>query len=277
MRYQSLMATACGILLGATATTLWAQVHSGAEIQAGSRLYVAQCTLCHGQNGDGVAGVNLPRQQFRRPLSDEELRQDGLDGCPGEPGMPPFTFQQAELDGLVALIRAGFDWPGMAVKVGEAGRGQALSKEKALHDLPSRAAGARVRARSERDRRGAGRPSSAARCASPPPDDAHQRSVRIVTRDGRTIRGRRLNEDTYTVQLIDEEEHLVSLDKADIRELRSAEPPRCRAGKLSGDDLSDVIAYLLSLRGPSCSHFGDSFASGSFRLSGGRSRRAGRR
>ena len=30
------------------------------------------------------------------------------------------------------------------------------------------------------------------------------RPVRIVTKDGRTIRGRRLNEDTYTVQLIDD-------------------------------------------------------------------------
>ena len=39
-----------------------------------------------------------------------------------------------------------------------------------------------------------------------------------MTRDGRTIRGRRLNEDTYTVQLIDEQERLVSLIKADLRE-----------------------------------------------------------
>ena len=30
------------------------------------------------------------------------------------------------------------------------------------------------------------------------------RPVRIVTKDGRTITGRRLNEDTYTVQLIDD-------------------------------------------------------------------------
>ena len=44
------------------------------------------------------------------------------------------------------------------------------------------------------------------------------RPVRVVTRDGRTIRGRRLNEDTYTVQLIDEQERLVSLVKADLRE-----------------------------------------------------------
>ena len=40
-----------------------------------------------------------------------------------------------------------------------------------------------------------------------------------MTKDGRTLRGRRLNEDTYTVQIIDEQEHLLSLAKADLREL----------------------------------------------------------
>ena len=44
------------------------------------------------------------------------------------------------------------------------------------------------------------------------------RPVRVVTRDGKVINGRRLNEDTYTVQLIDDQERLVSLIKADLRE-----------------------------------------------------------
>ena len=47
------------------------------------------------------------------------------------------------------------------------------------------------------------------------------RPVRAVTQDGRTIRGRRLNEDTYTVQLIDEQERLVSLVKADLQRVRA--------------------------------------------------------
>ena len=44
------------------------------DIQTGSRLYGAQCALCHGQNGDGVVGVNLARQQFRRASSDDDIR-----------------------------------------------------------------------------------------------------------------------------------------------------------------------------------------------------------
>jgi mono/diheme cytochrome c family protein len=77
------------------------------------------------------------------------------------------------------------------------------------------------------------------------------RPVRAVTRDGRTIRGRRLNEDTYTVQIIDEQERLVSLVKADLREyeLGKTSPMPSVAKTFSGDEIADLVAYLLSLRG----------------------------
>ena len=75
--------------------------------------------------------------------------------------------------------------------------------------------------------------------------------MRIVTKDGRTLRGRRLNEDTYSVQLIDEQENLHSLAKADLRELvveTTATMPSY-ADRLTQDELADVIAYLVSLKG----------------------------
>ena len=77
------------------------------------------------------------------------------------------------------------------------------------------------------------------------------RPVRIVTRDGRTILGRRLNEDTYSVQLIDREERLISLLKADISEFelgQTSEMPSY-AGKLDEDEVDDLVAYLLTLKG----------------------------
>ena len=65
------------------------------------------------------------------------------------------------------------------------------------------------------------------------------------------MRGRRLNEDTYTVQIIDEQENLVSLEKADLRSLTvdtEAQMPSY-ADRLTADELADVIAYLVSLKG----------------------------
>jgi mono/diheme cytochrome c family protein len=77
------------------------------------------------------------------------------------------------------------------------------------------------------------------------------RSVRAVTRDGKTVTGRRLNEDTYTVQLIDEQERLVSLTKADLREYTVITKSSMPAYKstLSTQDVTDVVAYLLTLKG----------------------------
>ena len=77
------------------------------------------------------------------------------------------------------------------------------------------------------------------------------RSVRAVTNSGKRIAGRRLNEDTYSVQLIDTEEHLVSLTKADLKEyevIKISSMPSYR-DKFNSQELADVVAYLLTLNG----------------------------
>jgi mono/diheme cytochrome c family protein len=77
------------------------------------------------------------------------------------------------------------------------------------------------------------------------------RPVRAVTRDGKVINGRRLNEDTYTVQLLDDQEKLVSLTKADLREftILTVSPMPSYRNTLTDAELADVVAYLLSLKG----------------------------
>jgi putative heme-binding domain-containing protein len=77
------------------------------------------------------------------------------------------------------------------------------------------------------------------------------RPVHIVTHQERVIDGRRLNEDTYTVQLADEDGRLISLAKADIREFRIAtkSPMPSYSGKLTPEELADVVSYLLQLKG----------------------------
>lgn len=223
------------------------------DIQTGSRLYAEQCAHCHGPSGDAVAGMNLRRGQFRRPMSDEDLRQSISIGAPAA-GMPPFDLQAVELDGLVAFIRAGFDVGGTAVKVGDAARGKPLFESKGACASCHRVNGKGPRVAPDLSEIGAIRsPAQLHRSLTEPVKQMMpiNRPVRIVTRDGRTIAGRRLNEDTYTVQLIDEKEQLVSLEKSGIREYEvgrnSPMPPATKT--LSSRELADVIAYLLSLRG----------------------------
>ena len=43
------------------------------------------------------------------------------------------------------------------------------------------------------------------------------RFVRAVTSNGATVTGRRLNEDTFTILVMDDREKLVSLDRATLR------------------------------------------------------------
>tara|TARA_B100000470_G_C19441165_1_gene237336 strand:- start:155 stop:409 length:255 start_codon:yes stop_codon:yes gene_type:complete len=77
------------------------------------------------------------------------------------------------------------------------------------------------------------------------------RNVRAVDQEGTLFTGRRLNEDTYTVQLIDQAERLVSLVKADLREftvLTTSAMPSYEE-TLSEQERADVLAYLLSLKG----------------------------
>ena len=77
------------------------------------------------------------------------------------------------------------------------------------------------------------------------------RPVVIVTGSGERVTGRRLNEDTYTVQLLDERERLRAFDKADLREftvLTESTMPSYE-DRLDAEELADVLAYLVSLKG----------------------------
>ena len=77
------------------------------------------------------------------------------------------------------------------------------------------------------------------------------RFVDAVTKSGAKISGRLLNHDTFTVQLLDSNERLVSLSKSDLKEftfVKSSPMPSYR-DKLSAGELDDVVAYLVSLKG----------------------------
>jgi len=75
-------------------------------------------------------------------------------------------------------------------------------------------------------------------------------SVEAVDRSGATYSGIRLNEDTYSIQIIDQNETLRSLAKEDLRTLR-VDKKQSRmptyAGLLTDSEIGDLVAYLYSL------------------------------
>ena len=77
------------------------------------------------------------------------------------------------------------------------------------------------------------------------------RTVRLVTGTGETITARVLNQDTFSVQVIDTNERVRSIPKAELREfafIKTSPMPSYR-DKFSAQELADVIAYLMSLKG----------------------------
>ena len=245
-------ALACFILSMSASAQGQGRQYNAADIQAGDRLYGLQCAICHGQNGDGINGVNLPRNQFRRASSDDDIRNTITNGVAAA-GMPPFRFQPAELNGLVAFIRSGFDRTGAPFKVGDASHGLAVYNANGCATC-HRVNGNGARTAPDLSDIGSVRQPAAIQRSLVDPNAAIlpiNRTVCILTSDGRTIRGRRINEDTYTVQLIDQQERLVSLEKSAIREYEIVETSAMPsfAGKLTDTDIADLVAYLMSLKG----------------------------
>jgi putative heme-binding domain-containing protein len=76
------------------------------------------------------------------------------------------------------------------------------------------------------------------------------RFVRIISNDG-VFNGRLLNQDAFTIQLYDSTDRLVSIPKANVKEFSFADksPMPSYQGKLSSQELADLVSYLASLKG----------------------------
>src|SRR5580658_8932147 len=81
---------------------------------------------------------------------------------------------------------------------------------------------------------------------------AANRIYRVVSKNGTTTIGRLLNEDTFSVQMIDKTERLLSFQKADLREyaFETKSPMPSFKDKLSAQELADVVVYLGTFKPP---------------------------
>ena len=245
-----------GVLLCAGGPASAQQRFLPAEIDAGGRLYLANCTGCHGPEGDGVAGVNFSQGKFRRGASDDDLIRIIVRGIPGTP-MPPSGIADNQVATIVAYLRSmtagngdtAAGGPGGDVARGRSlveGKGQCLTCHSigvnglhagpALTDIGAERRGADLM----RSLVGPG--------AEVRPEN---RTIRVVTRDGRTLTGRFLNQDTFSIQLVDATDKMLSIDKSTVREssIQTTSPMPSFRDTLSAQELADVVSYLSSLKG----------------------------
>ena len=234
-----------------------AQEHAGTysqeEIALGLGLYGAVCATCHGPDGDIVAGVELRAGRFERAPTDEDLMELIRTGIPGT-AMPPGQYTDAELMGLVAYLRTmGVSDPS-DVAVGDAARGRSIYNGKGdcarCHRIDSQGS----RLGPDLSEVGANRTAPILESKLLDPTASMfpiNRPIRLVTQDGTDYSGRRMNEDTHSIQILDQDERLRSFEKSALRELSIMNESTMPAygDLLDPEEISDLVAYLLSLRG----------------------------
>jgi putative heme-binding domain-containing protein len=253
--FVCLAAAAAGaIALGGEAR---AQQHAGqyeaADIEYGAQLYAERCVACHGESGDLMPGASLRSGRFRNATSDRELSGVIQNGIPNT-AMVATGYTSSELTALVAYLRNMSTFDAEGALLGDAAQGRALFEGKGGCTSCHRVHGEGPRFAPDLSNVGATRTAALLRRTLVDPDAAllpANRPVRAVLRDGTVVNGRRLNEDTFTIQLIDENERLRSLERSELRdyEIGTQSLMKSYEDVLSERERADLVAYLLSLKG----------------------------
>jgi putative heme-binding domain-containing protein len=223
------------------------------DIEYGARLYSMHCVTCHGESGDLLPQINLRSGQFPNSPSDRDLGDNIKNGLPGT-AMIATDYTDSEITALVAYVRNIGSVDLGSIAIGDAVRGRALFEGKGECGSCHRVHGRGPRSAPDLSNIGAIRTAAQLERSLLGAEGGLipiNRPVRVVTQDGTVINGRRLNEDRYTVQLVDDRERLLSLDKAELREytVLSTSAMPAYDETLTDEERADLLAYLLSLKG----------------------------
>jgi putative heme-binding domain-containing protein len=226
--------------------------YADADIAYGATLYASKCVTCHGTQGDAIGGVNLRSGTFRNAVIDRDLERFIRAGSPA--GMPAFALDSAEMAGIIAYLRNMNAFDAASVKTGDVARGRAVFSGKGACTTCHRAGAAGALSGPNLSDVGATRSAGSLQRSLVDPVSQMMpinRPVRVVLKDGTIVNGRRLNEDTYSLQMIDDGGRLRAFMKTDLKEytIAATSPMPSYKNTLSAEEMADVVAYLLSLKG----------------------------
>jgi cytochrome c oxidase cbb3-type subunit III len=229
--------------------------NSPGDREQGGAFFRSQCASCHGADGRGGAnGPDLSRGVFRHASSDEGLFRVINKGVPGT-AMPGFSMNGREIWQIVAHVRSLSLSRTGAAAAGDAARGAAVFQNSAclkchsmsgqgnLRGLDLTEVGSRLAALEIRQS-----------VLDPDASVAGQYwRWEGTLQDGTEVRGRRMNEDSFSVQLVDAAGKLRTVDKSLLvkSSLNKKSAMPSFAGKISDGDLADLVAFLASKKGVS--------------------------
>jgi len=223
------------------------------DLVEGQRVFETQCAYCHGPKGEGGLGPVLALPRLSHAPDDQALFRVIRDGIPGT-RMPASALTPGQIWKLTAYVRtlgrvdgaksSGNPRHGEQIYAGKGGcarchtiggRGGAIGPD--LADIGARQNGAYMRT------------------SLLDPDASVALGflqVRVVSKDGRSFTGVRVNEDSFSIQIRDLSNHLYSFWKTEVEEI-VREPKRSLMPSyrnvLNAEELDDVVAYLESQQG----------------------------
>lgn len=211
---------------------------------AGAKIYQSQCASCHGLDGKGGQGTpDFTTGQFRRASSDEGLFQIVAKGISGTT-MPAFNLDGKQIWQTIAHIRSFHFRRAASSIAGDPAKGRELFRTHncaRCHESNAPELGKLARNRSTSElRRSIEDPNAEV--------DSVWWRIQLTLTSGQSLQGRRLNEDTHSIQFLDNQGKLRTADKSTIASsqiLRTSPMPSYR-GKLQEDEWNHLLAYLIS-------------------------------
>jgi len=243
---------ACPLLLGQELELV--QPKATPEDRAeGQRIFGTQCSYCHGPKGEGGQGAVLAVPRLSHAPDDVSLFRVVRDGIPGTK-MPASALAPSQIWQLVAFVRT-LGHAEQSKLTGDPVRGQQIYASKGgcarchtigghgggigpdLSDIATRQNAAQVRT------------SLLDPDASVPLDYLQ---VRVMMKDGKSLTGVRVNEDSFSIQVRDLSNQFHSFWKSELTEIVK-EPKRSLMpsfrNTLTTKELDDLVAYLESQQG----------------------------
>lgn len=225
---------------------------SSKDVAAGGRIYRSHCAECHGLNGEGGRGPDLTSGVFRHGSDDEDLLNTIMDGVQGTE-MPGIYMEEQQAWQIVSYVRSLSGGKPKQAPTKKVAAGEAVFRGKGGCLQCHMVNGEGGRMGPDLSDIGGKRASVFLRTALLEPNKEVRRDwwfYRVSTAKGEQVSGLRMNEDTFSIQLLDTRDNLRSLSKAEVTDVQITKESTMPAyAKTLGDsELDDLITYLSSLR-----------------------------
>ncbi len=216
------------------------------DLADGRKLYDSQCALCHGIGGAGARGPALNRRVLKRAPDAAALEGIIANGIPNTEMPAAWQISPREVTLIAKYVRS-LGATVTEIVPGNAARGRELYGQQrcaACHIVQGEGEAWGPELTSIGERRSA----VYLRESLEKPAAAFPEGFRWI--ESPAASGIRLSEDTFTVQIVDTSRRLLTIEKSRVAwKAVPGKTPMPSYGRLGEEQLTDLVAYLASLKG----------------------------